>query len=85
MSVDVYPSMGFKTAGLCYKGEWLQPYQPDWSPLLQKETFGNTVLFPTPNRVRNGVFSMECISFWKPSREAFCKPSTVWRRVDPGA
>ena len=59
MSVDVYPSMGFKTAGLCYKGEWLQPYQPDWSPLLQKETFGNTVLFPTPNRVRNGVFTFQ--------------------------
>lgn len=59
MSVDVYPAMGFKTAGLCYKGEWLQPYQPDWSPLLTMEQFGNTVLFPTPNRVRDGIFTFQ--------------------------
>ncbi len=57
MSVDVYPSMGFKTAGLRYKENWLQPYQPDWSGLLGIEDFGNTVLFPTPNRVRDGVFT----------------------------
>ncbi len=59
MSVDVYPAMGFKTAGLSYKGEPLQPRHPEWSTLLHMETFGNAVLFPTPNRVRDGRFTFQ--------------------------
>ena len=57
MGVDICPSHGCKTFGLRFRKDWLQPYIPRWSPLLERETFGNNVLFPTPNRVRDGVFT----------------------------
>ena len=57
LGVDVCPSQGCKTFGLRYQGDWLQPYLPRWERLLAHETFGNSVLFPTPNRVRDGVFT----------------------------
>lgn len=59
LSVDVYPGHGFKSCGLNYRGDWLQPYHPLWSRLLEKETFGNNVLYPTPNRVRGQSFDFE--------------------------
>lgn len=57
LGVDVCPSQGCKTFGLRFAGDWLQPYLPQWEPLLSHETFGNSVLFPTPNRVRDGKFT----------------------------
>lgn len=57
LGVDVCPAQGFKTFGLRFRGDWLQPYLPRWESLLSHESFGNSVLFPTPNRVRNGVFT----------------------------
>lgn len=59
LSVDVYPKYGFKSCGLNYRGDWLQPYHPHWSHLLKRETFGNNVLYPTPNRVRGQSFTFE--------------------------
>lgn len=59
LGVDLYPESGFKSAGLCYRGTWLQPYHPKWSRLLKNDMFGNSILFPTPNRVRNHTFSFQ--------------------------
>lgn len=59
LAVDVYPDGGFKSAGLRYRGTWLQPYHPRWSPLLKNDMFGNSVMFPTPNRVRDHTFTFQ--------------------------
>lgn len=59
LGVDLYPDSGFKSAGLAYKGTWLQPFAPKWSHLLEKDTFGNSILFPTPNRVRDHTFTFQ--------------------------
>lgn len=59
LGVDLYPDSGFKSAGLSYRGDWLQPYQPRWSALLKNDMFGNSILFPTPNRVRDHTFTFQ--------------------------
>lgn len=56
LGVDLYPDSGFKSAGLRYRGSWLQPYCPQWEVLLRNDLFGNSILFPTPNRVRDHTF-----------------------------
>lgn len=54
---EVFPRMGFKSAGLCWRGNPLQPFTPDWAEmLLGGGGAGSPVLYPTPNRVRNHTF-----------------------------
>lgn len=59
IGIDVYPHSGFKTAGMYFMGKWLQPYAPYWNGWLNKDFFGNIILYPTPNRVRNHTFNFE--------------------------
>ncbi|MFR8318724.1 MAG: aldose 1-epimerase [Catenibacillus sp.] len=59
LGIDLYPDSGFKSAGLAYQGTWLQPFMPKWSHLLARDEFGNSILFPTPNRVRNHTFTFQ--------------------------
>ena len=56
LGIDIYPEAGFKSAALSYRGDRLQPYHPRWSGLLKQAAFGNCILFPTPNRVRDSRF-----------------------------
>lgn len=58
LCVSVFPELGFKSAGLRYKGIAVQPDSESWREMLLRSAFiGSPLMFPTPNRVRNGRFS----------------------------
>lgn len=57
LELQVLPELGFKSCGLRLDGTALQPGLPEWSDwILGHPAFGSCVLFPTPNRVREGTF-----------------------------
>lgn len=58
ISVMVYPGIGFKSSGLSYRGVDIEPRGEMWDPFLYYAPFwGASIMYPTPNRVREGVFT----------------------------
>lgn len=83
MEALVDPAHGMSVVSLQYQGREFLHY--DHQRFLSHNTYGVSILFPTPNRVDNGVFLFDGLSYGPMSMHGFAKEvQFIVEGVNPG-